>query len=68
MAFLIGGLKEGSDWGNLYWPVIYDVFFFGFQSIAFYVSLPRAARFYKWNEELYWNQDQLEDNEFINSM
>ncbi len=54
ILFMIGGFKDGGSWSNLYWPLIYDLFFFGYQAIAFYVSMPRAARFYKWDEEEYY--------------
>ena len=71
IAFFIGGLSENGSWGNLYWPLIYDFFFMTYQLLAFYVTMPKAAKFYKWEDEYYyqqWDSDHEEVEEDVSTM
>ena len=54
VMFLVGGIVDGGDWGNLYYPLIYDVLFFGFNAIVYYLLLPKMAAFYRWREQDWW--------------
>ena len=58
IAFLIAGVSEGGNWGDLYWALIYDVVFFGLNAIVYYVTLPKMAKFYRWREQDWWRWDK----------
>ena len=56
ICFLVGGIVDGGDWSNLYYPLIYDVFFFGFNAIFYYLSLAKMTAFYRWREQDWWKE------------
>ena len=56
IEFLVGGILDGGDWSNLYYPLIYDVFFFGFNAIFYYLSLAKMTAFYRWREQDWWKE------------
>ena len=48
ICMLVGGVTDGGSWENLYLPLIYDAFFFGFNAIDYYLLLPKYSAFYRW--------------------
>ena len=48
VCMLVGGVTDGGSWENLYLPLIYDAFFFGFNAIDYYLLLPKYSAFYRW--------------------
>ena len=56
---MIGGLTDGGDWWNLFWPIIYDIIFFGFNAILYYVLMPKMAAYYRWREQDWWKWTDL---------
>merc|ERR1712007_17310 len=55
ILFLAGGLMDGADWSNLYVPLIFDLFLFGFEAIVVYAVGPGMVDYYRWNEQDWWN-------------
>ena len=55
VLMIVGGAMEGGSWQNLYVPIIYDVFFFGFNAIDYYLLFPKYTAFYRWREQEWWN-------------
>ena len=48
ICMLIGGVTDGGNWSNLYYPLIYDFFFFGLNALDYYLLLPKYTAFYRW--------------------
>ena len=57
IAFLIGGLIEGGNWSNLVFPLAYDVLTIAWQLVIFYGFYPRLIKYYRWDEQPWWNGD-----------
>ena len=55
ICMIVGGAMDGGSWQNLYVPIIYDVFFFGFNAIDYYLLFPKYTAFYRWREQTWWN-------------
>ena len=55
IMFLVGGVLEYGDWGNLYYPLIFDVLFFGFNAIVYYLLLPNLFAYYRWRDQDWYN-------------
>ena len=55
IAFIIGGLQDG---GRIGWSVFYAIIYLGCMAglewLAYWFA-PRAVKFYKWNEQPWWN-------------
>ena len=55
----------GIFWGEnpiyIIYPLVYDVFFFMFGSLIYYVTGPKMVRFYRWDERQ-WYEPYYEDN------
>ena len=56
LHFLVGGIIDNDDWGNLYYPIAYDVMFFGFNAIVYYLLFPQMVAYYRWREQGWWNE------------
>ena len=57
ILFMVGGIVDGGDWGNLYYPLIFDVLFFGFNAIVYYLLLPKLMAYYRWREQDWYNKN-----------
>ena len=56
VCFIVGGAMKGGDWSNLYYPLIYDVFFFGFNALDYYLLFPKYTAYYRWREQDWWGE------------
>ena len=57
IAFIVGGAKEGKvGWGILY-GLLNWMFLGGLQALAWFVLKGRAIKFYRWDQQQWWNYD-----------
>ena len=56
VMFIVGGAMNGGTWQNLYVPIIYDIFFFGFNAIDYFLLFPKYTAFYRWREQDWWGE------------
>ena len=53
IMFVIGIFWDENPIYIIY-PIVYDVFFFMFGAIIYYVLGPKMALYYRWNEQSWW--------------
>ena len=56
IAFIVGSAQEKNGWGILYWLLNW-IFLGGLQTLAWFVLQGRAVKFYKWDQQEWWNYD-----------
>ena len=56
ICWIVGGAMDEANWGNLYYPLIYDFFFFGLNALDYYLLFPKYAAYYRWREQDWWKE------------